>query len=40
MKWELLGFDLQSGFYFVCVENHSVLIITSQNLELKTKMQK
>jgi hypothetical protein len=36
MRWELLGFDLQSGFYFVCVENHRVLIITSQNLELKS----
>jgi hypothetical protein len=38
MRWELLGFYLQSGLYFVCVENRRVLIITSQNLEFKTKM--
>jgi hypothetical protein len=40
MRWELLGFNLQSGIYFLCVENCKVLIITSQNLEFKTKMQK
>jgi hypothetical protein len=40
MRWELLGFDLQSSFYFSCVENCREPIITSQNLELKTKMQK